>query len=89
MPRILIIDDEECIRETLRELCADLGYEPILVDDPSFCRLPCHETKVCPKETPCVDVLLVDQYLPTMFGLNFIEELNQRGCKIQIGRAHV
>ena len=37
MPRILIIDDEQCILETLGEFSEMLGYEPILIDDPSLC----------------------------------------------------
>jgi CheY-like chemotaxis protein len=84
MPRILIIDDEECILETLGEFSELLGYEPTLVDDPSL-RLPCIDKQECPNEHPCADVLLVDQYLPTMFGLNFTEKLNRRGCKIPEG----
>jgi len=85
MRRILIIDDEQCIFETISEFSKELGYDPIHIEDPSFCSLPCHEQKSCPKVSPCVDLLLVDQYLPSTFGLKFVKELNQRGCKIPIG----
>jgi len=85
VPRILIIDDEPCISDTLSEFSKGLGYEPIHIEDPSFCSLPCNERRVCPKATPCVDALLIDQYLPSTFGLNFIQELEKRGCKIQTG----
>lgn len=85
MPRILIIDDEQRIAETIGKFSKDLGYDPVHIDDPYFCSLPCHEVKSCPKETPCVDVLLIDQYLPSTFGLKFIEELSKRGCKIPQG----
>jgi len=85
MKRILIIDDEQCILETLSEFSKDMGFEPIHIEDPSFCSLPCQEKKSCPKTSPCVDVLLVDQYLPSTFGLQFIKELERRGCKIPTG----
>ena len=81
MQRILIIDDEECIRETLGEFCIEMGYEPVLVDDPSR-SLPCHSRNNCPLDTPCADALLIDHYLPTMFGLNLLENLSRRGCRI-------
>ena len=62
-----------------------LGYEQVLVADPSLHRLPCLEGRVCSEENPCADVLLVDQYLPTMFGLDLIEKLNRRGCNLPAG----
>lgn len=85
MPRILIVDDEQCISETLGEFSKDLGYDPIHIEDPSFCCLPCQNEQVCPREVPCFDALLVDQYLPSTFGLKFIQKLNRRSCKIPIG----
>lgn len=85
MPRILIIDDEQCISETLSEFSRELGYDPIQIEDPSFCSLPCLELKSCPKAAPCVDALLIDQYLPSTFGLRFVKELNRKGCKIPKG----
>ena len=81
MLRILIIDDDELVRETLGEFSQLLGYEPILVDDPSLPPLPCQESQMCSAEHPCADVMLIDHYLPTMFGLDYIESQIRKGCK--------
>ena len=82
MPRILIIDDEESILETLGAFSEMLGHEPILVDDPSLCSLSCLDKHECPKGQSCADILLVDQYLPTIFGLDYVESQIRKGCKI-------
>jgi CheY-like chemotaxis protein len=84
MQRVLIIDNEECIRETLGLFCKEMGYEPVLLEEPNH-SLPCQVEHECPLETPCVNALLTDHYLPTMFGLSFLEKLSGRGCKIPEG----
>jgi CheY-like chemotaxis protein len=86
MSRILIIDDEESILESLGAFSEILGYEPTLVDDPSLSSPSCLDKYKCPNDHPCSETLLVDQYLPTMFGLDYLEGQMRRGCKIPKGR---
>lgn len=82
MQRLMIIEDEECIRETLGIFSEMLGYEPIIATDSSSCPAIHSDGQECLKDHPCADILLIDQGLPSISGLNFIESQIQKGCKV-------
>lgn len=82
MSRILIIDDEEGIREILGVYCEMLGYEAVLAADPSFCQSFHTDNQQCTNENPCTDILIIDQNLPGMKGLDLIERQVEKGCKV-------
>jgi CheY-like chemotaxis protein len=85
MPRILIIDDEECIRETLAVFAEMLGYEPAVAVNPAECDVSNSTSGECAKETACADLLLIDQNMPnSMMGLDVIQRQIERGCKLDI-----
>lgn len=77
--RIMIIEDELCIRDSLTWFLEDLGHEVIAAEIPADCHVYLGHT--CKREISCTDVLLIDQHLPGMKGLDFIEVLVERGCK--------
>jgi CheY-like chemotaxis protein len=81
MPSILIIDDEEGNRETLGVYSEMLGYEPILAEDYSSCSTILAKIQACAEEQSCADVLLINQNLATMTGLEFVEKQILKGCK--------
>jgi DNA-binding response OmpR family regulator len=84
MQRILIIDDEEGVRETLGVFAEMLGYEPILAEDVTSCDAIHSANQSCDKEKACADILLIDQHLGSMTGLEFIEQQMRRGCKAAV-----
>ena len=86
MQRILIIDDEECIRETLGTFSEMLGYKPILAADPKLCNALHPDNEQCQRDQPCADILLVDQGLPGISGLRFIERQIRKGCRVPTHR---
>ncbi len=75
----MIIEDEECIRDSLQWYLEDLGHNVIAGDSPFDCHV--YQGGDCTRGVACTDVLLIDQHLPGMKGLDFIEVLTQRGCR--------
>ena len=77
--RVLIIDDEECIRDSLGLYLSEKGYEVQTANDPSIC--------IGVKDgfnrstEPCADVIIVDQWMPVMTGIDFLSQRHEWGCK--------
>lgn len=84
MQRILIIDPEENVRETLGVFSEMLGYEPMFAADAASCRAIHAENQGCTELQACADILLIDQGLPTMTGLEFVERQMEKGCKAAV-----
>ena len=82
MPRILIIDDEESLREILGVYSEMLGCEVELAADPSLCKSFHSDSQECTNEKPCADILVIDQNLPDLKGLDLIRQQTERGCKL-------
>jgi DNA-binding NtrC family response regulator len=77
MKKILIVDDEEFIREMLFEFVSDLGdYEVITAENgiSSF--------KILDKEN--IAVIILDYTLPDIRGDAFIEKMKNKGLKIPV-----
>lgn len=77
--RILIIEDEESIRDSLQWFLEDLGHEVTTTSVPHQCDV--YKGQKCARQKSCTDVLIIDQHLPGMLGLDFAEQLTERGCK--------
>jgi len=78
--RILIIDDEEAIRESMQMFLEDLGYDVRTAADPVSCAIACKDH--CQQAERCADVIFVDQTMPKMSGLEFLQRQAARGCKL-------
>ena len=77
--RVLIIDDEECIRDSLGLYLSEKGYEVKTASDPSICigvKDGFHRSN-----EPCADVVIVDQWMPVMTGIEFMSRRHEWGCK--------
>jgi DNA-binding response OmpR family regulator len=81
MARILIIDRDETVRETLGVFSEMLGYEPLYAEDAATCQAIHSANQSCSAENACAEILLIDQRLQTMTGLEFVERQIQKGCK--------
>ncbi|PLX81346.1 MAG: hypothetical protein C0614_06720 [Desulfuromonas sp.] len=77
--RILIIEDEESIRDSLQWFLEDLGHEVVSTEVPHQCDV--YNGQPCTRQKSCTDALIIDQHLPGMLGLDFVEQLTERGCK--------
>lgn len=83
--KAVVIDDVEMCREFLKDILEDRGYE---VDNYASAEsFVCYSNAAesCPVEKPCADLLLTDNRMPLLTGLQFIEQQRARGCKLTLG----
>ena len=80
--RALIFEDDNAIRSYLRQLFDDFGYEVFTFQDPSICPLNEKHDCDCPVEHACADVIISDNNMQKVDGLDFIKGLKQKGCKV-------
>ena len=78
MKKIVIIEEDEAIRETLGVYSELLGYEPILFADPESCER-FHENHKLTDENQNADLLVVEQKMKNMTGLEFIQKQLDKG----------
>jgi CheY-like chemotaxis protein len=79
--RALIFDDEKEIRNILRILFNDRGYQVFTFPHPGICPLSEEEICPCSNEEMCSDVILSDLNMPVKKGMDFLEEQIEKGCK--------
>ena len=77
--RVFVFDDKENILIALKRHLEVQGHEVIGAHEPTACKAILGEE--CDHEYPCGDILLTDNKMPNMTGLEFIEHMRNRGCK--------
>ncbi|TLM63676.1 MAG: hypothetical protein FDZ69_12290 [Deltaproteobacteria bacterium] len=81
--RVLVFAEEVGLRELLSAFLKQLGHEVQLYWGPSVCPLyqkPRDEHCLCPAESPCADVIVIDGDMPDS-ALDFLRFLHRRGCQ--------
>lgn len=79
--RVVIFEDERVTREILSRLISSRGHEVLCFPDPSCCPLYSGTACSCTEEEACADILITDNQMPVMSGLQFIRRQYERGCK--------
>jgi CheY-like chemotaxis protein len=74
--RLLVVDDDELVRETVRTILEDSGYEVVEAAE--------GEEAIRALEKRDVDAAVVDIFMPKMDGLELIRELHRRSPSIRI-----
>ena len=82
-PRILIFEDNDILRATLKYILNERGYEVFTFSDPRYCRVYDSIHHKCPVDHACADIIISDVNLPTKTGLELIKEQRLKGCKVK------
>jgi DNA-binding NtrC family response regulator len=78
--RILVFDDDEDIRNLLQTALESKGHEVTTLSDPSMFPFFNQETCPCPQGRPCADILIADNVMPKVEGIDFFKKLRVAGC---------
>jgi len=81
--RAVIFDDNACIRLLLADLFDRRGYEVFAFSEPSLCPLFAVQKCPCPTDANCTDLIISDVNMPGTNGIDFLEQLMQKGCRQQ------
>lgn len=87
--KAVVIDDVALCRDFLAEVLDDRGYEVTsYASAEDFVHCSCPGDR-CQAEQPCVELLLTDNHMPHLTGLELIEKQLAMGCKLAAGRRGV
>jgi DNA-binding NtrC family response regulator len=79
--RVLIFDDEDSIRNILTTVLKIRGYEIFSYKDPSECSIYTSEKCDCGL-FQCSDIIITDIQMPITNGIDFINNLSSKKCKV-------
>ena len=79
--RAVILDDNSTILKVLWSFFDRLGYEVFSFPEPRLCPLHLLHACPCPAFTHCADVVVSDLHMGDGSGIDFLEQLIQKGCQ--------
>ena len=82
-PRVLIFDDNEILRSTLKYILDQQGYEVFTFPDPALCPVYNSVNHNCRMDHGCADIIISDVNMVTENGLDFIKNRMEKGCRIK------
>ncbi len=80
--RAIVFDDNESIRNLVKLILEDRGYEVLIYTDPTECPLQHSHECQCGETQVCSDIVISDIDMPNVSGLEFVGQLLNRGCKV-------
>ena len=79
--KVVVFEDQSYILDTISIMLKSRGFEVLGYLEPTLCPLYSDRRCFCPSEKPCADILITDNDMPNMTGLEFIRQQLIRGCK--------
>lgn len=78
--RTVIIEDDKLVRELLAFTAKMRGHEVLMFSSPRFCPLASGED--CINGVACCDMIISNQMMPYMTGLEFFSILKEKNCYV-------
>ncbi|MDA3902640.1 MAG: hypothetical protein PF441_04220 [Desulfuromusa sp.] len=79
--KALVIDDDVYCLDIAAEYLLDKNFDVTSSIKPT-CPMIEQNSSSCPMQAPTYDIVLSDNHMPVMTGLEFFELQRQRGCKV-------
>ena len=77
----LLLEDNDFYREVLTEVLHEKDFQVLAYTDPRA--FLATKAECCSAgNKPCADVMITDNQMPGMSGLEFLEHVHARGCKL-------
>lgn len=81
--RALIFEDENALRNALCQYLKRIGFEVVSFSDPCFSLFCSASQCPCLENQTCADVLISDIRMPQTYGVQFIQDLLNKGCRFK------
>lgn len=82
--RVILVDDEPVVLHMLKMFFELRGYDVIACREPVRCPVYGDHAK-CGNLRPCADVLITDNRMPKMSGIELLEAQKHKGCRLPAG----
>ena len=80
--RVIVCDDDEIILDVFHQLFEAMGYDVIVSEGPLTCAFYYDKTTSCPQGQRCTDILITDNRMPGMTGIELLELQHNGGALI-------
>lgn len=80
--RILLFEDNDILRSTLKKLLEELSYEVHTFSNPGMCPQFFTSNHSCLLDDSCSDIIISDVDMPVETGIEFIKNRLNNGCKV-------
>ncbi len=81
--RTILCEDYGPVRKIFNFILDERGHEVFSFEDAGDCPLNSLTECKCNHVNPCSDIILSDVSMPKVNGLEFVENLRKKGCKIK------
>ena len=82
-PRVLIFEDNDALRKTLKQILNELSYEVHTFSNPGMCPQFYSSSQGCSLVDSCSDIIISDVNMPVENGIEFIKRRLDNGCKLK------
>ena len=81
-PRAIVCDDDGVILFYYTRILKAEGYEVVSADSPTMCAFYEGNSKSCPLNARCADLIITGNDMPGMSGIELFETQHLGGCKL-------